>query len=261
LSEHCEKLPDDKRKEVCNLIVPAKVPEIVKLIEEKKRADFICEGLGFARGFGAGRDVFRPDCEEIVAAIKKDELESADHANHSENGTLTGSSGQLLEEQKPDEKNPGGPVVPGQVKKFGLRRFLPDILRQKFTRSCRDFPREKKSLCHLISRLINRRFPEELRNSSAGEICTKLDQQKFLKLTDVKPIQPYGHFGVPPPHPPKPHDGNPPEAKPNDPAKDDKGKEEPKPDRPKVESVKPANPADGVPKPEEPKPAVPPAAA
>jgi hypothetical protein len=189
LAGHCTKLPDDKRKEVCNQLVPARIAEIVKQLGEHKTKDFICANLGFAHGFGANREIGKADCEKIVASVKKEIAENPGGLFRNRFGRsphLIGPKAHLLDE--PAKPTPPGIGPPGPGFRPGFsdikKRFLPDVLREKYARTCRDFEGPEKGLCHLISRLVHRRFShEEIGNLTAVEACAKLDESKFLKLT------------------------------------------------------------------------------
>jgi hypothetical protein len=179
-------LPNDKRKDVCNSIVPEKVDEILKQLGQNKTRNVICAGFGYAHSFGASREIGKTDCEKIVTSVKKEIL-----ANPAIFGQLgigqKGPPPKLLEEDKPQPSQTPGKGL--QNLKPGIadfrKRFLPDVLRERFTRTCKNFTGPEKGLCHLISRLVHRNFAaEQIGNMTASDICTKLAESRFLTLTD-----------------------------------------------------------------------------
>jgi hypothetical protein len=183
---------NDARRNICTTLVPGQLPHILSLLGARKRPDFICEMLGFTRGFAVGRLVRSDMCARIVDRIKNDPMSVSRPADSGPDPA------PLLRRPavQPDEAAGESrlPRIDVDRRPFGLRGAAPRKAGLKLFRFgsavCRDVEPAEKMTCHVLAKLVIRRMREELdQGASAGEICQKMQEKHLISLVegDAKP--------------------------------------------------------------------------
>jgi len=175
LTNHCNHL-EDHRRNICETIVPSQIPRVLELLKDKKRPDFVCEVLGFARGFGSGRLVSKANCITIVDSIRKEPGDEPvrpkvldDEQMRERVWTERDGRPVRMRFDRPDDR---------------FDRMLPMRL-PRGPEICQAMDGDQKTVCMVLSRLVLRGMKEELRSGmSSEEICQKLEERHLIKLTD-----------------------------------------------------------------------------
>jgi hypothetical protein len=190
LSAHCRRL-DQQRLNICSTIIPDHIPRILELLRDRKRPDFICEVLGYARGFGSGRLISKDSCVRIVDVIRTEPgKDSVDR--------VLLKKPKLLEEPPPrraERRELRERALPEHDNRpFGLRR-RDDAGHEKMgagrhfgrgPEACQKMENDEKMMCMVLSRLVLRGMRDELgAGMSSEEICKKLEERHLISLTDV----------------------------------------------------------------------------
>jgi hypothetical protein len=207
LDEHCARL-DDVRKNICTAINPGQVTKILELMTEKKRPEFICEFLGFARSSGSGRLLPKTQCTSIVDRIRGENgpapaarpaIEPLSDTSASANTSNPATDDKISRFRNINREPKIPSLADHQPRPFGLHRTFEDHLRP-FGRShfgfrhmlhgpefCRNLEPEQAMACQMIARLVSRELRDELKSGAgSGEICQKLHDRKLIKLTEAE---------------------------------------------------------------------------